>query len=242
MTDGAGAFPVMKRIAMMLAPLAIAGATLAPAASAKVAQVGPNGFVVRHIGQVPASAEEAWAVLIKPALWWDSDHTWSGDAANLSLDARAGGCFCEILLDKAAPKAGARGSVEHMRVIYVERPRALRMVGALGPLQADAVNATLTIQLKPDEKGGTQILLEYAVGGFSRTPFEKLAPGVDGVLGEQMQHLTAKLGGAFAAAFQGIEPGSSAPAEQVEPPKSNAPGVVPLADTPPANDGEMLGR
>lgn len=94
-------------------------------------------------------------------------------------------------------KAAPRGGVEHMRVIYAERPRALRMTGVLGPLQADAANGTMTVQLKPAENGkGTQILLEYVVGGYARTPYEKLAPAVDGVLGEQVKRLAAKLGGA----------------------------------------------
>jgi hypothetical protein len=254
----------MKHFASALALLAIGGLAmgLAPVpANAKVAQVAANGFVIRHLVEVPSSVEETWAVLVKPAVWWDADHTWSGNAANLTLDARAGGCFCEILPDKASPKAPPRGSVEHMRVIYVERPRALRMVGALGPLQADAANATLTIQLKAGAKGGTQVLLEYVVGGFTRTPFETLAPAVDAMLAAQLRSLTGKLGGSFAAAFPGPEAGPPASAEveaPSSPPTAGEPpagpeaaegaetesdqGVVPLSDAPPSSDGTIVGR
>jgi hypothetical protein len=253
----------MKPFAFALVPLAASALALAPApASAKVAQVSTQGFVVRHVAEVSVPPEEAWAVLIKPSVWWDSAHTWSADAANLTLDARAGGCFCEMLPNPSSPKGAPRGTVEHMRVIYIERPRALRMVGALGPLQADAATATLTIQLKPDGKGGTQILLEYVVGGYTRTPFEKLAPAVDGMLGGQVRRLTEKLGGAFSAAFplpQGAagaeaeampegapeaEPEAAPPAIVTEPVEAepSIDGIVPLSDEPPPSEGKIRGR
>lgn len=243
--------------------LAAAAATLSPLpAAAKVAQVAANGFVIRHLAEVSASVEETWAVLLKPSVWWDGTHTWSGDAANLTLDARAGGCFCEILPATASSKAGSRGSVEHMRVVYVERPRALRMVGALGPLQADAATATLTIQLKANPKGGTQILLEYVVGGYTRTPFDKLAPAVDSMLAGQVGSLAAKLGGTFSAAFPAPDMAPAPPAAASGPPveagtaeapgpdetpgpvEGRAPdeGIVPLSDAPVSSNGTVVGR
>lgn len=185
----------MKPLAYALTLAALASG--ASPAAAKVVEVSERGFVVRHTAEVPAEAGQTWAMLLDVSEWWDSEHTWSGSAANMSIEPRAGGCFCEILPDGEAMKAAPRGGVEHMRVIYAERPRALRMTGVLGPLQADAANGTMTVQLKPAENGkGTQILLEYVVGGYARTPYEKLAPAVDGVLGEQVKRLAAKLGGA----------------------------------------------
>lgn len=230
---------MVQRLAFGLALLA---AVLPAGAHARVAEVTANGFVVRHVAEVPRSVDETWAVLVKPSVWWDSEHTWSGEAANLSLDARAGGCFCE-LLPGASPGAPARGSVEHMRVVYVERPRALRMTGALGPLQSDAVNGTLTIQLKADPATGTQVLMEYVVGGFSRTSFDKLAPAVDGVLAAQMTRFSGKLGGAFASAFATGDSGA-VPAEAAPDAPSAAPvlDIVPLADDPPSSDGTIQGR
>ena len=47
-------------------------------------------------------------------------------AANLSLDAAPGGCFCERL-----PNGGG---VEHMRVTYVEPGKRIVLTGSLGPL------------------------------------------------------------------------------------------------------------
>lgn len=223
---------------MTLARILVLAALITPAlpASAKVTEASERGFIVRHVAEVPADVDATWAALIKPAEWWNSAHTWSGSAANLSLDARAGGCFCEVLPGKAnsgpdakaAPKPAPRGGVEHMRVVYIEKGRALRMVGALGPLQADAVAGTLTVQVKALEAGAkTQILLEYVVGGYIRTPADKMAAAVDGVLGEQLGHLAEKLGGAFAAAF--ALPATGTPA---------AAGVLPLPERTPAGEGQ----
>ncbi|GFM30141.1 SRPBCC domain-containing protein [Novosphingobium sp. PY1] len=219
----------MKSAAFALA-LALFGSAVP--AWAKVAEVSERGFVVRHLVEVSTSPAKTWDMILDPAKWWESSHTWSGDAANLSIDAKAGGCFCEVLRNPKSPNAAPRGSVEHMRVVYIESDRALRMVGALGPLQADAANGTLTIEIKP-AKDGTQILLEYVVGGFLRTPMDKLAPAVDGMLGAQLASLAGKLGGAFSAAFPLPEdkPAKAPEAEQAGPPE------------PPAATGdEIIGR
>jgi len=225
--------------------LALPAAFHAAPAAAKVAQVDERGFVIRHLADVPVTPAEAWSVLVKPSVWWDSRHTFSADSANLSLDARPGGCFCEVLPDADSPKASPRGGVEHMRVVYVEKPRALRMVGALGPLQSDAVIGTLTIQLKPVGEGEgakTQVLLEYVVGGYMRTPTDKMAPAVDAVLGEQLAHLAEKLGGAFDKAFPSPELIGGLEAPQAGKPAAPA-GVEPLAAEPPRpQDGEPVGR
>ena len=167
---------------------------VAPSASAEVFQKSPSGFVIRHGADVASSADEAWKELIAPRDWWSSEHTFSGDAANLSIDARAGGCFCEVLPAKDAPRAAPRGGVEHMRIIYVERGRALRLSGALGPLQSEAVTGRLTINFRPIEGGGTRILWEYVVGGYMRHAVDEIAPAVDAVLGQQLAALAGKLG------------------------------------------------
>jgi hypothetical protein len=185
----------MKPIAFALALAAASGAS---PAMARVTESSERGFVVRHVAEVPASAADAWDMLLKPSEWWDPEHTWSGSAANMSIDPRAGGCFCEMLPNPDSPRAAPRGSVEHMRVIFVERPRALRMTGLLGPLQAEAASGTMTILLKPAAKGaGTRIQLEYVVGGYLRMSHETIAPAVDGVLGAQIRRLADKLGGAI---------------------------------------------
>ena len=62
-------------------------------------------------------------------LWWDSSHTFSGNAENLSIDDKAGGCFCENLENG--------GSVRHLEVVFVDPGKTLRMIGGLGPLSSD---------------------------------------------------------------------------------------------------------
>lgn len=171
---------------------------LVPAAStsalAEVTARSEQGFVVRHEATVPADALASWIKLIEPAKWWSSAHTFSGDATNLALDAVAGGCFCENLPDPSkSERASPRGSVEHLRVLYSERARMLRLTGALGPLQSEAVQGKLTITLTPGE-AGTTIKFEYVVGGYMRFKTEQIAPAVDRVLGEQLASLAAKLG------------------------------------------------
>jgi hypothetical protein len=190
----------MSRAAMLRRVLALLAASLALTlglavcpAEARVALVNERGFIVHLSATVPAEPDKIWDELVTPADWWDAEHSFSGDAANFTLDPKPGGCFCETL-PGADAKAPLRGGVEHMRVIYVEKPRALRMSGALGPMQADALTGTLTVQMKPAEGGGTEILWEYAVGGFSRAPFDAMATSVDQVLGEQLQRLAEKLG------------------------------------------------
>lgn len=237
--------PMKRCVGKMLLGGIAAGAMagLSVPAVGKVASVSDRGFVVQQVVEVSVAPDEAWATLIKPSEWWDSNHTWSGDAANLSIEPRAGGCFCEVLPNKTSPRAAPRGSVEHMRVVYIEQERVLRMVGALGPLQGEALNGTMTIQLKPEGEGSrTQILLEYVVGGYSRSAFEMLAGSVDGMLGEQLKGYVSKFGGAFDAAFPLSEPGSEQQAELPEG-KGTIPGVLPLPENPPEIEGnEVIGR
>lgn len=161
---------------------------------AEVHDSTPAGFAVRATATVPASPEEVWDVLLDPTEWWSDTHTFSGRAANLSLDPRAGGCFCELLPSSAAESDAPRGGVQHMQVVYLEKPRTLRMSGALGPLQSEPVTGVLTFMIKAEE-GGTRINAEYAVGGYMRIPAERMAPIVDKVIMEQVGRLAVKLGG-----------------------------------------------
>lgn len=180
----------------MRAFLTISAAALALASTAVRAEVhdtSASGFAVRATAVVPASAQNAWDELLDPAEWWSGNHTFSGDAANLSLDPRAGGCFCEVLPSTSAG-APPRGGVQHMQVVYLEAPKTLRLSGALGPLQSEPVSGVLTFIIRPDG-AGTRINAEYAVGGYMRIPAERMGPLVDKVITEQLGRLAKKLGG-----------------------------------------------
>ena len=167
----------------LLAAAAVAVLTSGRAA-AEVASATPQGFEVKASATVAATPAEAWTMLERIGRWWNPSHTYSGKAENLSLRAVAGGCFCEKIVG---------GGVEHMRVVYAERGKMLRLQGGLGPLQGEGVAGSLTWTLKA-VPGGTEITQSYVVGGYVRMGTEKLAPLVDGVMSEQLGRLAAALG------------------------------------------------
>ena len=149
-------------------------------AAAEVTAVGSEGFEVREQIHVSAPPAAVYAALVTPARWWDSQHTYSGNAANLTLDAKAGGCWCERLADG--------GSVLHLTVVYAAPGKGLRLRGALGPLQAMGVEGALSFSLKGGNDG-TDLTVTYAVGGYAKEGFDNLSKAVDGVLGEQVARL-----------------------------------------------------
>ncbi len=166
--------------------------TLGSSARAEVIQKTDAGFIVSSSADVAGkSPAEVWKALLEPQKWWASAHTWSGDAAHLYMDAQAGGCLCELLLlAKNAAVGSRRGSVEHARIINAMPGRMLRMSGAFGPLQGEAVVGTVTIKLKASESG-TRITWEYVVGGFMRMKADDIVPMVDNVVSLLTQNLGA---------------------------------------------------
>jgi len=159
----------------------LAGA--APPAMADVEKAEAAGFVVEKTVTIDASSDVVWETLRAPQRWWSKEHTWSGDSANLYIDSQATGCFCE--------KLPGRGSVQHAQLIFVDKGKMLRMEGAFGPLQGEAIVATLTFELSPDGDKATKVKMTYVAGGYSPTGFDKLAPAVDNVLGAQLDGLKA---------------------------------------------------
>jgi carbon monoxide dehydrogenase subunit G len=171
---------------LMAAGAAACAAALPVAAQAEVTEADASGFTAHGTARVAATPHAAWEALIQPARYWNGEHSWSGDAANMTLEPVAGSCFCEAL-----PASG--GSVEHARVLYAAPGEMLRLRGSLGPLQAEALTGTLTVTLKAVD-GGTEISWDYVVGGHARFGLEQLAPVVDGVIGEQFGRLADGLG------------------------------------------------
>ena len=153
----------------------------------EVVDSSKSGFTVRNTFQVSAPAEKVFEKLVDDVgKWWDPAHTWSGESKNLSIEARAGGCFCEKLEDG--------GSVEHLTVVYVDKGKTLRMRGALGPLQEMGVTGAATFSFV-ESSAGTEIVLEYRVTGYSPEGLDTLAPVVDEVLRLQLGRLGAYVEG-----------------------------------------------
>jgi uncharacterized protein YndB with AHSA1/START domain len=165
--------------------ISIAALTLAATtARAEVIDAVPNGFEVKQEVEIAAPAAKVWATIVQPATWWDSRHTWSGSAANLSLAAASGGCFCERL-----PNGG---SVLHLSTVNAVPNQKLVLFGALGPLQNSGAAGHLAFVLSEID-GKTKLTVTYDVGGYMKGGLDKIAAPVDGVLAQQVTRLKAQV-------------------------------------------------
>jgi uncharacterized protein YndB with AHSA1/START domain len=162
-----------------LAALVVQGLLLAPAAHAKVKQSTPSSLMVEQTVTSTAAPADVYRTIGQIDRWWSSKHTFSGSAANLSLDARAGGCFCEKWPD---------GSAEHGRVIQTQRDHLVRLSSTLGPFLDMAVSGVLSFALAPAAKG-TTLTVTYRVSGDPSHNLKALAAVVDQVIGEQATRL-----------------------------------------------------
>lgn len=215
---------------------AVLAATVTVPVAAEIVEAREDHFVTRNEAVVEADAKATWLALISPARWWSSEHTWSADAANLTLMPQAGGCFCEKIPEVDEPERFTlEGSVEHMRVIQAYPEVALRMEGALGPLQSEPATGILTIAISEVDEG-TKIVWEYNVGGKMRYPLEVIAPAVDGVMTLQLTNLADLLGTVTAPRQGGGMPQPDpAPAPEPEPvPGEEGEGEGPVTIEPEA--------
>ena len=159
---------------------------VAPPAPGAVKSSSPAGFVIENSEVVPVDAAAAWRALVEEVdRWWPRDHTWWGQESKLTIEPRAGGCFCEI--------AGAR-QARHMEVVFVDPHRLLRMAGGLGPLQGMGLHGALEWRFETVE-GGTRITLRYQAGGYTPDDLSQFAPVVDKVQGIQLGGLAGYLRG-----------------------------------------------
>ena len=166
-------------------------AAISSPAFAEVKAASDTGFNSVHMATVDATPEEIWKRLLTPKDYWNKAHSWSGSTAGFYIDAQANGCFCELIQEADAGGAlKTVGSVEHMRVIFAQPGKVLRLQGALGPLQSEAVMGTLTVAMEPaKDNAGTRVSFSYVVGGYMRYKVSEIAPAVDKVLGEQFKNM-----------------------------------------------------
>lgn len=164
-----------------IAALTLAACLAAGTASAEVVEQRPDGFQIRNIIVLDqATPDQAWAALGRVGDWWESAHSYSGDAANMTMPLQPGACFCEAL---------PGGGVEHGRVLMAWPAQGtLRLNAPLGPLQAESLTAILTFQIEARAEGGVQIVQTMAVGGASPAA-AGYAPAVDQVLSIQLTRL-----------------------------------------------------
>jgi uncharacterized protein YndB with AHSA1/START domain len=141
-----------------------------------------DGYVVERSFETPASAEVAYDQFIDIASWWDPAHSYSGEERQMSLSVTPGGCWCETLPD-------TQGFVEHGRVLYAERGKAIRIAAALGPLQELGASGVMTVTFTQTQ-AGARVAMRYVVNGIRTAPTEK---PVAQVLNEQMGRLAKVL-------------------------------------------------
>jgi len=171
-----------KRPRKAFTALAIA-CFIATAADAEVLDAGPGGFTISHKTEISAGRADVYSAAVDNiGDWWSDDHTLSGDAGNMYIDARTQGCFCEVL--------GKGAGVVHLTVTFVNPGVMLRLSGGLGPLGLMGVSGNMTWEFA-DSENGTIVTLIYAVGGYLSGGLDSIAEAVDGVLVEQMTGLKA---------------------------------------------------
>jgi hypothetical protein len=159
--------------------LLLFSALMSPAARADIVDSSATGFTVKETVTIANSTpKEVYHHLVYDVgKWWNSSHTHSGSALNLSIDDKAGGSFQEKLADG--------GSVQHMAVVYAAPGKVLRMTGGLGPLQGLAVSGSMTWSIS-QTKDGIQVEVVYSVGGYRPGGMASWAGPVDKVLSEQI--------------------------------------------------------
>lgn len=151
---------------------------LTTTADAKVLAKGPTGFVVEHQLELKTDAKAAYDAFTNIGAWWNSSHSFSGDAKNITIDTKPGGCWCETL--------PAGGFVKHMDVVHAAPGTMLVFSGGLGPLQFMGVAGSMTVSFQTAKNANiTTVTLRYDVGGRDDKNFEDISKAVDGVLNEQ---------------------------------------------------------
>ena len=160
-------------------------ALFATGVSAEVRARTDNGFTLSYERPVRAGPDTVLETVAMPSGWWSSDHTYSGDAANIRLDMIPGGCWCEAL---------PGGGVKHAEVVMVwPGRRMVRFDAPFGPLQGMGADAVLTMTWSDPPDGGERVLRwTFVVNGPGTGA---MADVIDGVMTEQFRRLGDRLDG-----------------------------------------------
>ena len=154
-----------------------------PEVSGEVIDAGPNGFSLVNELTIDAGRAEVWqAAVDHVGQWWSDDHTISGDAGNMSIEAVPQGCFCEAIGDHAG--------IVHLTVTFVNPQIILRLTGGLGPLGLMGINGNMTWEFF-DAGDGTRVKFSYVVGGYRPEGLDSIAEPVDLVIGGALMLLKA---------------------------------------------------
>ena len=147
-------------------------------ASAEIVKSSADGFIIQHKVSTEHDKVKVFKTMTdKVGKWWNPEHSFSGDAGNMLIDAD---CFCE---------RWGGNLVRHLdTTIWLENSKVV-MQGGLGPLKELGLDGTMIWSVSSTGDGGTNLTWKYYVNGFSETDLIGLATAVDGVLQEQIGRL-----------------------------------------------------
>ena len=164
----------------MFAKVAFAAIALwwiATASSAEVLEKDADHFVLRYSVGLETTPDDVYGAVGQIGRWWNPAHTYSGDAARLSLPLQVGACFCEALKDGA--------TFEHGRMVEVDPGTGVLLDAPLGPLKGRATRADWSIGWSR-ANAGWELVMTYVVRGPG---LGALAEPVDAVMNDQFGRL-----------------------------------------------------
>jgi hypothetical protein len=164
--------------ALLYGTLVLTGANFGSNAVAEVVDSSKEGFTIEFKQTINASVVDVYSGLTEHVgQWWLDDHTWFGNGQNMQLDARAGGCFCEVFGDS---------QTQHLQVAMIIPNKLVRLLGGLGPLQGEGVSGVMEWRLNNLAATSTELTVFYRVGGYTPNDLSQWAPAVENVLQQQM--------------------------------------------------------
>ncbi|MCG7531238.1 hypothetical protein MHM98_07710 [Psychrobium sp. MM17-31] len=152
------------------------------ASNAEVTKQTANGFEITNSVKVSADTSQSYQQFLKVGQWWHDSHTYSGKAANMTLDIESG-CFCE---------RWDNNIVRHMNIVMAQPNKQQVWRGGLGPLQTLAASGALIWQFKAVDNKTTAISYTYKVHG-DIGDVKMWSKAVDGVLTQQLTRLQERI-------------------------------------------------
>jgi hypothetical protein len=152
-------------------------------AAAEVVERSADRFVLRYEARALTTPEDITRALTALPQWWDSAHTYSGSAANLSLDLTPGGCWCERLADGT--------DFDHGRTVRSDG-EVYQFAAPFGPLRGRSDRADLTVS-STQEGDRRHLRWEFVIEGQG---VGAMADAVDGVMGAGFNRFVDYLSGA----------------------------------------------
>lgn len=167
--------------------IALTSAVLLTASSsrAEVVSRSENAFTLTFTGSTALGPAGLPAAMADVSQWWDPEHSYTGDAANLSLDLTPGGCWCEAMPDGTAFDHGRTVSV-----VFGE----MRFHAPFGPLRSVATRADLIVTYTVADRRVTPTWTFIVEG----PGVGAMADPVDGVMGNGFARWIAYMDQRFA--------------------------------------------